>query len=39
MKGLALRSLSRVIKYITEEGCAGFAFVSNSYIEAGLGFA
>lgn len=38
VKGLAPKSLSRVIKYITEEGCAGFAFASNSYIEVGLGF-
>lgn len=38
MKGLALQSLSRVIKCITEEGCAGFAFASNSYIDMGLGF-
>lgn len=36
MKGLTLKPLSRVAKYITEKGSAGLC--SALYVELGLGF-
>lgn len=39
MRGFILKSLSRVVKYITERACAGFKFACKLYIQVDLGFA